>query len=547
MKFSVKDATSAKSQVGPRERESVFKFEAAFIDDSRARLTEHCRSFLKLNSYDFSLNELKLTLGMMQTTNPLYTETVLDVLSQFQPSPKLTQLKAIIFSVGNLPGYGTEVCDEPALNHGKFGTAQEIEDWIALNSQMTSRMPGRSGEIIEILRGKLRSALNVIDIPLLGSALRSLVLFDSNAAISEWQGSFYGSLASKSLQKKLEALIKLESIFLIEPSGRIKYESYSSIKQLLSTSQATVEYADLIDTCVRSKVNTSEIVNYAFLVVDRDLLELHYRRDLVNRLLDQPDLTLEKKVLGKLADQISLELMVQPRTLISSYEETEKFSQGVVRPVLIGKEGWNKLIAQNPNDYEWDLLPSLQQFKLDLERFSGRYKETYRSRSVTWLFGLSTLILSYKQASLHVTYAQAAVLLCFNQAKQLSLSKLSEMLPGLKQDVLSGAVSSMTEILDIAEGGISLKALDKFTYKLIPAKKASASEQKTVRLEHDYVIDAAIMRVMKRSRVLDYSDLLDAMRGEGEWPEAKIRVRVEALIKKEFIREVKEGCFAYVP
>lgn len=55
------------------------------------------------------------------------------------------------------------------------------------------------------------------------------------------------------------------------------------------------------------------------------------------------------------------------------------------------------------------------------------------------------------------------------------------------------------------------------------------------------------MRIIKRSRVLDYSEIVAAMCSEVEVSEQKIKLRIVALVKKEYMREVKESCYAYVP
>jgi hypothetical protein len=53
------------------------------------------------------------------------------------------------------------------------------------------------------------------------------------------------------------------------------------------------------------------------------------------------------------------------------------------------------------------------------------------------------------------------------------------------------------------------------------------------------------MRVMKRARVMDFSDLQLSL--SIAMPADKLQSRVNALVGKELMRLVKEGCYAYVP
>lgn len=495
MKFTFKDDPPPSETVRVIERDGFVKLEGLPIETGRARLLEHCRSYLGLNSYDFSLNELKKTLRLLKDTDSSYMETVVCVLGSLScpDSRKLGQIKTLVLGVGGLSGHLTISCNDIIPLDDDVSEvpsdAEGIERWISTYSRLYNYARAALIPSITSLATTLRTALLSSDISLLGAALKALVFVDLSRAIAEWQGLFPLYISKLSLKQHLDALLILSDIFLIEPTGRLMYDSYGPIKQQLATEQCTIAYTDVIDTSIRTRTNPLNFLSFALFIVDQRLLEEHYRKDLVSRLLDEPDIPLEKAALAKLSSLTSPELGQMSKILINDYEETQTMPLGQLQPVLIGKEAWSPLIAPSTAELEWQVLPPFVSLKPMLEAFAASYKETYRSRSLTWLLGLSTVMLTYKSANIYVNYTQAAVLLSFNDCKAPSFTQLAEALPSLKQEQIREAVQSMNELLEVTGEHIRLKALSQSVLRLLPEKKGSvaAPASKAVRLEHDYV------------------------------------------------------------
>lgn len=204
--------------------------------------------------------------------------------------------------------------------------------------------------------------------------------------------------------------------------------------------------------------------------------------------------------------------------------------------------------------------------------FDHFYKTKWKHRKLQWIHSMGTCILECNfgadEFKLQVSTSQAALLMLFNKADRLSLSKIKTQL-GITDDILARLVRSVScgkyKILkmvhDTRTGELNLvfnsvfspehEVLELPFHKLIDDKKAIDK----VDQERPFAIQAALVRAAKIWKVISHKELIRECveRIEGFKPNINaVKIQIEDLIhrgflKREYLEQASEPVYHYLP
>lgn len=200
-----------------------------------------------------------------------------------------------------------------------------------------------------------------------------------------------------------------------------------------------------------------------------------------------------------------------------------------------------------------------------IKQFSDFYHEKYTGRRLTWQHGLGQCVLRayYPKGrkELHVSLAQACVLMLFNENDRLTLEKIQSLV-GLKGEqlvrVLKSLCSSKIRLLRATKQPSSSDAetsTSVFVYNVAFSAKLSrikinvahtketkerrSTTNERVARERQYQIDACIVRTMKARKTLHHNNLVAELGRQLKFPivdQSLIKKRIESLLDREYIK-----------
>ncbi|XP_054804609.1 cullin-1-like [Prosopis cineraria] len=311
---------------------------------------------------------------------------------------------------------------------------------------------------------------------------------------------------------------------------------------------------------------------------DKDLFAEFYRKKLARRLLHDRSANEdhEKNILSKLKQQFGTQY-------------TSKM-EGMITDLAIAKDNqtsYEEYLAENPNmntgiDLSVTVLttgfwPSYKSFGLNLpsemvkcvEVFKGFYETKTKHRKLSWVFSMGTCNINgkfqQKAIELIVSTYQAAALLLFNSTDRLSYSEIMTQLD-LGHEDLVRALHSLScakyKILSKEPNTKTISQNDSFEFNSrftdrkrrirIPIPPIIDERKKVmedVNKDRKYLIDAAIVRIMKSRKVLGHQQLvLECVEFLSRMfkPDLKaIKKRIEDLILRDYLERDEDDSNTY--
>ncbi|XP_050368069.1 cullin-1-like [Argentina anserina] len=305
---------------------------------------------------------------------------------------------------------------------------------------------------------------------------------------------------------------------------------------------------------------------------EKDLLAGFCRRKLARRLLfdrsasedhEQSFLTKLKQQGGGLTSR--MEIMIQDMTMVK--EKQTKFEQylgtnlnfkpGIAFSVTVLRTGCWPSYKSSAINLPGEMVKCVEMFK---QFFSSEKKDS----KLSWIYSLGTCNLvgkfEPKPLELVVSTYQAALLLLFNHSDRLTFSEISTQLNLSNEDVdrlLTSLSCAKYKILVKEPNTKTVKPEDSFVFNskftdrmrkikipLPPMVDEKKKVTEDVEKERKYVIDAALVRIMKSRKVLGHQKLIMEcveMLQPIFRPDVKaIKKRIENLIAGEYLERDKE-------
>lgn len=324
--------------------------------------------------------------------------------------------------------------------------------------------------------------------------------------------------------------------------------------------------ADAMRKTAKTEVTSVTLKNTVFLygyVRDKDIFEIEYHKLLACRLLsnDSKSEQQEKEMIALLKAECGyqwcskLEGMLKDMSIsrdlganLKNLRNTSELS--VLDVTVCTQTHW-------PNSSLKHFTIPREVFKAT-ELFTTYYTAQYSGRKLTWVADQGSAELKISFGSINkefvVTPIMMFILLLFNDNESLTTSEISSMLnistEDLKSDLLSLAHPKTGKVLTKAPMKPQLLETDvfalakKYESKLyrnhIPVMKIGEKKQEVItNPDRPYVIDAAIVRIMKARRCLNYTELQAEVVKQliaRFLPDPKsIKQRIEHLIDQDYL------------
>ncbi|KAL8142821.1 hypothetical protein V2J09_015853 [Rumex salicifolius] len=310
-------------------------------------------------------------------------------------------------------------------------------------------------------------------------------------------------------------------------------------------------------------------------VIDKDLFAEFYRRKLARRFLFEKSANEEhermalmklKHVFGaqfifKMEGMFTdLTLAKEKQTEFDNYIKSNPYSNPGIefKPTVLNSAFWPLCKSVSMN------LP--QEMAKCIEGYQEFYQTKTKCRKLTWNYSLGTCYIdgrfNSKTIELIVTTSQAATLLLFNNSDTLSYSEIKTYLNLYDDDDVVRLLHSLScgkyRILEKRPNTDTISSTDyfefnsNFTDKMtrikIPLPSIKATKMKKfvedVVKDRRYVLEAAIVRIMKRHKVLNHQVLvMECVKQTSHLfkPDIKdMKKPIEDLIDREFLERDKK-------
>jgi len=311
----------------------------------------------------------------------------------------------------------------------------------------------------------------------------------------------------------------------------------------------------------------------------KDIFEAFYTKRLVKRLLlglSSSDV-LEKKMIDKLKHECGTTFTRKSEDIFKDFE----ISKGLTSEFLGSNYYANidskiefSVVMFSMNSWPLKNLAYSgfsSPFSSVIEAFNKFYLQKFAGVVISWQYDTSTCEVTWHAADTKyqciVSVIQAIILLLFNNKEELTFDEIKEIInidpEDLKTNLMSFLIAKERIIKKEPETSTKISETDKFSinteftskrkqFKINPLQKKETKEeidQTTNRVlqERQYLLDAAIVRVMKQKKTIAHNDLVNQVFDDLKLPISisEMKKRIESLIERDYMMRDKENLQMY--
>ncbi|THG96189.1 hypothetical protein EW026_g5599 [Hermanssonia centrifuga] len=305
---------------------------------------------------------------------------------------------------------------------------------------------------------------------------------------------------------------------------------------------------------------------------DKDVFRTFYHRALAKRLLLEKSASddFEKMILKKLKEEYDPEFgmgdhmfkdLELSRGLMKEYTEHrerqgEESTQQKMSVMVLQRSFWPFTTRKEDAD-----IPAWMQE--DLRRYVLFYKTKHQGHKLDWDHSLGTASLRARfkaaEKELSVSLYQAVVLLLFNEAEQIPFAEIKSQIRMEDAELrrtLQSLACGKKRVLKKLPAGKDVNDEDVFHFNLdftdpqfrvhinsIQVKETPEESKRTQTLiegDRRYALDAAIVRIMKGKKELQYEQLktatIDAVKNHFVPDVTSIKQRIDSLVEQDYLR-----------
>ena len=325
--------------------------------------------------------------------------------------------------------------------------------------------------------------------------------------------------------------------------NKAHYESASAAELLATYSDDVLRKGGLAIEGAQLDKTLDSIVRLFSYLIDKDLFNEFYRKQLATRLLTQRSASsdAEKSMIGKLklimGAQFTSKLEGMFNDMRNAAEHQAEFQNFLVQRAV--DLGGMEFTVQTLTQGFWPSYP-LDELRLPsvmakpLDTFRAFYDTRTNNRRLRWIHELGIVNLSgaftKRKLELVVSTIQATVLLQFNEAEELSIQALTD-LTGLDADTVKQTLKSLASgkskvLLKTPEQGYNvshrIRVNHAFTSPAIrvrlpaPVRKTTPKERENAALnvaeDRKHAMEANIVRIMKSRKTMNHTNLMTEAR-----------------------------------
>ncbi|KAK2719883.1 cullin-4B-like [Artemia franciscana] len=312
----------------------------------------------------------------------------------------------------------------------------------------------------------------------------------------------------------------------------------------------------------------------------KDVFEAFYKKDLAKRLLlsKSASIDAEKSMLSKLKAECGGAFTSKLEGMFKDMEISRDIS------VAFKQHLGHSLSNASPIDMTvnvltmgyWPTYP-LCEARLSSgmvqqqEIFSKFYLSKHSGRKLQWQHSLGHCVLKacfpLGMKELQVSLYQALVLILFNTSDELGFAEIKEATnieDGELRRTLQSLALGKAKVLHKNPKGKDVGDMDKFTYakdfknqlyrvkinqvQMRETNEEQKSTEERIFQDRQYIIDAAIVRIMKMRKQLSHNLLLTELYDQLNFPvkPADLKKRIESLIDRDYMERDKENPNSYI-
>ncbi|KAI8326187.1 cullin-4A [Martensiomyces pterosporus] len=335
--------------------------------------------------------------------------------------------------------------------------------------------------------------------------------------------------------------------------------------------------AKFVDQCMRSgsKMAVNDdlddlldriLVLFRF-IQGKDLFEAFYKRDLAKRLLHSKSASTdaERSMLQRLKLECGAGFTNKLEGMFRDMESSEnlagKFAESKYSQEA-GQIGFHaNVLAQAfwPTYEPMDLVVP-REVEQAQAQYASFYNENHHGRNLQWQHSLGTCLLrvSFDEGAkdLSLSLVQGTVLCLFSERDSLVYTEIQES-TGLDDTELQRTLQSLAcgkyRILTKEPKGRNVAPADRFTFnskfsspqarvkvnqiQLKEAEKENKETEEHIQLDRMYKVDAALVRIMKARKTIDYTSLMTELLGQLRFNTSTVELkkRIDSLIEREYM------------
>jgi len=364
---------------------------------------------------------------------------------------------------------------------------------------------------------------------------------DCMAILARWKKATLGPNFWSSIKTHFSSIVNMS----IEKSFFVEFIVQYMDKSLLDSKMDETE----LETSMKSLV---EMIGY---VQDKDRFQEYYRTYLQKRLLvGKSCLEKEGFILGLLKNAFGNSFTQKMDGMIKDIESSKTFSEAF-SSFTNQKHLDVRVFATNHWSFPTIPFTLPTEFHDSFHLFSKYYALRFSQRKLTWVHSASTVsiqaIWKHRTHELNMSMFQAAILLLFNERNVIGIDTISSSL-GLTESQTKTALAglSLSKYKILLKNDQNMYSVNEtFSEKLIKisipnaqakvTKEESTKTQEKVERERVYVVDAAIVRILKMRKTLSHtnlvSEVIEALSKSFVPSVAFIKTRIEDLIVREYL------------
>ncbi|ELP86266.1 cullin-2, putative [Entamoeba invadens IP1] len=312
------------------------------------------------------------------------------------------------------------------------------------------------------------------------------------------------------------------------------------------------------------------IFNIYDYIENKDVFENYYIRSIAKRMLlrgNTANLSEENSAFGRHKIKFSAAFSFKIQKMMSDLQVSQDMSTKFTESVQVQFPFFVNILQTSvwpffPQNFQFTLPQALQETHVFFEKW---YVKQYQRRKLEWLHQytrgkIKTNYLS-KMYNFFGSAYQLSVLILFNSNETLTNEKIFEQIH-LTMDIVKSVVVSLEQVglIKVDNDVISLNtnfANNKMKIvlplpKLIAAKEVKKEEEKEITAERVGMIEACIVKLMKRNRRMVHNELMQAvvtsLSSRFRPPVPLVKRTIESLIEREYMArsDVKKDEYTYI-
>lgn len=316
-----------------------------------------------------------------------------------------------------------------------------------------------------------------------------------------------------------------------------------------------------------NEININNLFFFINNIKTRDEFESYYKNWLIKRIINN-NYSEDNEII--FIKEFKLNYLIFSNTIEDILKNNDKelndeFKQINNIPINFNIKIFKNNIIRNENNLENNIILP-EELKLISTSFNSFYEFKFNKRKLLWQYNMSKNEVSFninKKYTLILNTFQTIILYLFNNNDSLTFEKIKK-LTNLKDIIIKNILSIFVKKNLLIENNenysvnnnfkSSSKVIKFINYTTKTNKKIKMNEedellQKDLIIQRSNIIDATIVRIMKKNRKINHNDLISEILEQSInfKPEINLlKSRIESLIERDYMTRIDQNIYEYI-